>query len=163
MKKIVFIFAALLVSVASHAQFEQGKIYLGASMSGFDISSQSKEFHLGLDARGGFMVQDNLLALAEVGYNHWQHAADMFTVGAAGRYYIEQNGIFLGAGLKFRHGNDYNDVLPGAHVGYTFFLGGTVTIEPEVYFDLSTKDFDYTCYGLRVGIGIYLFQDHRKN
>ena len=163
MKKIAFILVALLVSVASHAQFEQGKFYLGASMSGFDISSQAKQFHLGIDARGGFMVQENLLALAELGYNHWQHDADLITIGAAGRYYIEENGIFLGAGLKYRHGRDYNDVLPGAHVGYAFFLGRTVTIEPEVYFDLSTKALKHSCYGLRIGFGIYLFQDHRNN
>jgi hypothetical protein len=163
MKKIAFILVALLVSVASHAQFEQGKVYFGASMSGFDISSQAQQFHLGLDARCGYMVQDNLLALGELEYSHWQHDPDMITIGAAGRYYIEENGIYLGAGLKYRHGCDYNDVLPGAHIGYAFFLGRTVTIEPEVYADLSTKALRYSSYGLRIGFGIYLFQDHRKN
>jgi hypothetical protein len=32
-----------------------------------------------------------------------------------------------------------------------------VTVEPEIYFDMSTKDIkDYSGFGLRIGFGIYL-------
>ena len=160
MKKIALIAVALLMSIAANAQFEEGKGYIGASLSGLDISNQTKEFHLGLNARLGYMFQDNLMALGEIGLDHWDKSPDALVVGAGARYYIVQNGLYLGAGLKFKHGNDsYNDLLPSFQLGYAFFLSRTVTLEPELYFDISTKKFDYTCYGLRVGIGVYLFKD----
>jgi len=46
--------------------------------------------------------------------------------------------------------------MPGVHVGYAFFLNGTVTVEPELYMDFSTNKFEDSCYGLGIGIGIYL-------
>ena len=63
MKRIAFIVVALVMSVAANAQFEQGKGYIGASLSGIDVSNQTKEFHLGLNAQLGYMFQDNLMAL----------------------------------------------------------------------------------------------------
>ena len=160
MKKIAFIVVALVMSIAANAQFEQGKGYIGASMSGLDISNQTKEFHFGLNAKLGYMFEDNLMALGEFGFDHWDKSPDALVVGAGARYYIVQNGLYLVAGLKFKHADkNYNDLLPSVQLGYAFFLGRTVTLDPELYFDISTKKFDYTCYGLRVGIGVYLFKD----
>lgn len=159
MKKIVLFVVALVMSVAANAQFEKGKGYLAASLSGIDISSQSKEFHLGINAKAGYLFADNLMGIADVGYDHWQNAKDKFSIGAYGRYYIIQNGLYLGAGLKYKHASGYNDVLPGVQVGYAFFMSRTVTLEPELYFDFSTKNFSYSCYGLRIGVGVYLFND----
>jgi hypothetical protein len=162
MKKISLIVVALVLSVAANAQFEKGKGYIGASLSGIDISNQTKEFHLGLNAKLGYMFEDNLMALGEVGYDHWDKGDDKVEIGAGARYYIVQNGLYIGAGLKYKHAKDYNDLLPCFQLGYAFFLGRTVTLEPELYFDISTKKFDYTCYGLRLGIGVYLFKDQYK-
>lgn len=163
MKKIAFIVVALVMSLTANAQFEQGKGYLGASLSGFDISSQSKKFHFGINAKAGYLFMDNLMALGEIGYDHLDDTPDVFVLGAGIRYYIVQNGLYLGGGLKYKHGGGgYNDVLPGVQVGYAFFVSRTVTIEPELYFDISTKNFDYSSYGLRLGIGIYLFKDQYK-
>ncbi len=162
MKKIAFIVIALVMSLAANAQFEKGKGYLGASLSGIDLSSQNKEFHLGINAKLGYLFMDNLMAVGEVGYEHWQSQPDFLTLGAAGRYYFVKNGIYVGAGLKYKHTTGYNDVLPGIHAGYAFFLTRTVTLEPEVYFDLSTKNSSYNSYGLRIGIGVYLFKDQYK-
>ncbi len=159
MKKLALFVAVLVMSLTANAQFEQGKGYLGASLSGIDISSQTKEFHLGINAKAGYMFQDNLMALGEIGLDHWQDSPDAFLLGAGLRYYIIQNGLYLGAGLKYKHSTGYNDLLPGVQIGYAFFLSRTVTLEPELYLDISTKKFDYTCYGLRIGIGIYLFKD----
>ena len=163
MKKIALFVMALMISVAASAQFEQGKGYLGASLSGFDISSQAKKFHVGLDAKVGYLFADNLMATAQIGYNHMEDQKDTFVFGAGGRYYIVQNGLYLGASLKYKHAENYNDFLPGVQVGYAFFVSRTVTIEPELYFDISTKKFDYSCYGLGIGVGVYLFKDQRKN
>ena len=162
MKKIALFVVALVMSVAANAQFEKGKGYLGASLSGFDMGSQAKQFHIGLDAKVGYLFADNLMGLVEIGYKHVEDTPDNYTLGASGRYYIVQNGLYLVAGLKYKHSEGYNDLLPGAHIGYAFFVSRTVTIEPEVYIDFSTKNFDYTCYGLRIGIGVYLFKNQYK-
>ena len=159
MKKIALFIVALVMSVAANAQFEQGKGYLGASLSGFDLSSQAKKFHLGLNVKAGYLFADNLMALGELGYEKVEDVPYALTLGGAARYYITQNGIYLGAGLKYKHSEGYNDLLPNVHVGYAFFLSRTVTVEPELYFDLSTKSSDYSAYGLRIGIGVYLFKD----
>ena len=167
MKKIILFAVALLMTVAANAQFEQGKGYLGASLSGFDLSSQAKKFHFGFNAKVGYLFADDLMATAQVGYNHLQDTPDEYTFGVGGRYYIVQNGLFLGAGLTYKHtkfeGEKVNDFLPGVQVGYAFFVSRTVTIEPELYFDISTKKFERSAYGLRIGIGVYLFSDQSKN
>ena len=159
MKKIAFIAVALLMSIAANAQFEKSKGYIGASLSGFDISSQAKHFHLGINAKLGYMFADNLLGLGEIGYDKTEGLPYSLSVGAGARYYIIQNGLYLGAGLKYKHAEDYNDLVPNVQVGYAFFLSRTVTLEPEFYFDFSTKSADYMAYGLRIGIGVYLFKD----
>lgn len=159
MKKIALLVVALVMSMAANAQFEKGKGYLGASLSGIELESVAKQFHFGVDAKAGYLFADNLMGLAEVGYNHWKDASDQFKLGAYGRYYIIQNGLYLGAGLKFKHSKDYNDLQPGVQVGYAFFISRTVTFEPELYFDLSTKSSNYSSYGLRIGVGVYLFND----
>ena len=159
MKKIAFIAVALLMSIAANAQFEEGKGYIGASFSGLDLSNQTKEFHFGLNAKLGYMFQANLMALGEVGYDKTEDLPYSLAAGAGARYYIIQNGLYLGAGLKYKHAEGYNDLVPNVQVGYAFFLSRTVTLEPELYFDFSTKSSDYSAYGLRIGIGIYLFKD----
>ena len=70
MKKIVLFVVALVMSATASAQFEEGKGCLGASLSGLDISSQQKQFHLGLNAKAGYLFMDNLMALGEIGWEH---------------------------------------------------------------------------------------------
>ena len=159
MKKIALFVVALVMSVAANAQFEQGKGYLGASFSGFDLSSQAKQSHIGFNAKVGYMFADNLMALGELGYEKWENVPYTLYLGGAARYYIIQNGLYLGAGLKYKHTEDFNDLVPNLHLGYAFFLSRTVTLEPELYFDFSTKNSDYSSYGLRIGVGVYLFKD----
>ncbi len=94
MKKISMLLLALLMAVASHAQFEQGKWYVGASLSGLDISySGAEEFNLGLDAKAGYLLADDWMLLGQFGYQHsgLEGASDMLTFGIGGRYYIMQN------------------------------------------------------------------------
>ena len=56
--------------------------------------------------------------------------------------------------------HNYNDVRPGVEVGYAFFLSRTVTIEPAIYYVQSFKKHsDYSSVGLKVGFGIYLFNN----
>ena len=87
---------------------------------------------------------------------------DAFTLGAGARYYIIQNGLYLGASLKFHRSDGVSDFRPGVQVGYAFFITRTVTIEPELYFDISTKKFENSAFGLGIGVGVYLFKDQYK-
>lgn len=161
MKKIAVLLVALFTAMAGYAQFERGKWYVGASLTGLDISySGVEEFNFGLDANVGHLVSDDWMVLGKFGYQHsgLDGASDMFTIGAGGRYYIIQNGLYLGVNAKYVHANhNYNDFMPGIEVGYAFFLSKTVTVEPAVYYDQSFKDHsDYSKIGFKIGVGVYL-------
>ena len=157
MKKIALFLVALMVSVAANAQFEQGKKYVSASLTGLNFSySGSEKAHLGLEAKGGYMVMDNLMATALVDYDTQTDCPASVMIGAGARYYIVQNGIFLGAGVNFKHTEGYNDLLPTVHVGYAYFINGSVTIEPEIYYVQSIKNHkDFSKIGFMIGLGVY--------
>lgn len=160
MKRFFTALVAMTMAVCAHAQFEEGKMYAGASLSGFDLSyNGSKELSLGIQAKAGYMAADNLMVLGEAGFQHeGKGAANAFQAGVGGRYYITQNGIFLGANCKFVHAShNYNDLMPGVEVGYAFFISHMVTIEPSIYYQQSFKKHsDYSTIGLKLGFGIYL-------
>lgn len=159
-KKIAVVALGLMVSVGAHAQFESGKQYCGASLTGLNLSyNGSEELSLGIQAKAGYFFEDDMMLLAQAEYKHsgLEGVKDYWALGAQGRYYIEQNGIYLGAGMKLIHTGSYNDVMPGFEVGYAFFVSKQVTIEPAVYYDQSFKNHsDYSTVGVKVGIGIYL-------
>ena len=159
-KKIAVVALGLMVSVGAHAQFESGKQYCGASLTGLNLSyNGSEELSLGIQAMAGYFFEDDMMLLAQAEYKHsgLEGVKDYWALGAQGRYYIEQNGIYLGAGMKLIHTGSYNDVMPGVEVGYAFFVSKQVTIEPAVYYDQSFKNHsDYSTVGVKVGIGIYL-------
>jgi hypothetical protein len=161
MKKIIMLFAALLLTLTASAQFEKDKVYVGASLSGLDLSyNGSQDLHLGVAAKLGYMIEDNWMLSAEAGYQHSgdDDVADEVYAGVGARYYIIQNGLFLGANAKLIHAShNYNDVMPGVEVGYAFFVSRTVTIEPSIYYQQSFKNHsDYSTIGLKLGVGIYL-------
>ncbi|MGI6242928.1 MAG: hypothetical protein ACOYJK_05280 [Prevotella sp.] len=159
MKKIFMLLTALMLTMSASAQFEGGKKYVGASLSGFDLSYNGlQELRLGVSAKAGYMVDDDIMLLGEIGYEHpGKNTSDIFSVSVGGRYYIEQNGIFLGANCKYTHANSYNDLMPGVEVGYAYFLSRTVTIEPSIYYQQSFKKHsDYSTIGFKIGVGIYL-------
>ena len=159
-KKIAVVALGLMVSVGAHAQFESGKQYCGASLTGLNLSyNGSEELSLGIQAKAGYFFEDDMMLLAQAEYKHsgLEGVKDYWALGAQGRYYIEQNGIYLGAGMKLIHTGSYNDVMPGVEVGYAFFVSKQVTIDPAVYYDQSFKNHsDYSTVGVKVGIGIYL-------
>lgn len=160
-KKLMAIIAALFVVVTANAQFEAEKIYIGGSLTGLGLKySGNEELTLGVNAQLGYFVADNLMLYGQVGYQH-NDGDNSLLLGAGGRYYITQNGIYLGANCKYLHyDGGYNDVMPGVEVGYAFFLSRTVTVEPAIYYDQSIKDHsEYSTVGLRLGVGVYLFKD----
>ena len=163
MKKIALFVVALVMSVAANAQFEQGKGYLGASLTNVDLSYNGlNKGHFGLGAKAGYLIADDWMLTGQLDYQKTKDVPYSLTIGPGIRYYIQQNGLYRGASALFKHADDYNDFMPSIQIGYAFFISRTVTIEPELYFDISTKKFDYSCYGLGIGIGVYLFKDQYK-
>jgi hypothetical protein len=156
-KKIVLLAMTVMMALTASAQFEEGKSYIGASFTGLDFNySGSSKFSGGMSAQVGYFFLDDLMLLAEGSYQrNGVVKTNDFTFGVGGRYYIEQNGIYLGANLKYLHNNhNYNDVLPGVEVGYAFFIDGHVTVEPALYYQQSFKNHsDYSKVGFRIGFG----------
>ena len=162
-KTILTLLCAVIFSLAGNAQtyqgtpFGQGKYYAAASLSGLDLTyNKMTDWNLDLTAKGGYLFADNWMVTGQLGYNYRENAANAFELGAGLRYYIVQNGLYLGAGANYLHNNhNYDDFMPTVQIGYAYFLNRTVTLEPELYYNLSTKDSDYSGFGFRIGIGIY--------
>ena len=163
MKKFFVAIAMLAMTLVVSAQssdtpFEKGKIYVGAGFSGLNLNYNSNtKWNFDINARGGYFIEDNWMLLGEFMWGIRQKSDNSFKLGAGARYYIVQNGLYLGAGARYAHqGSEYNDFVPNVNVGYAYFLNHYVTIEPELYFDISTKSFkDYSGFGLRVSLGVY--------
>lgn len=160
MKKVIFIMLALIATVSAKAQFEEGKTYVGANLTGLDLNmSGSEKLRLSAGVSGGYFIKNNVLLMGNVGIeaNNGDINKNKFTIGAGGRYYFQENGIFVGAGANYTHvQKSYNDILPQVEAGYAFFINRSVTIEPAVYFQASFINADRDRFGLKIGIGINL-------
>lgn len=169
-KNLIVLALSMFATITASAQvydippFAQDKFYLGASLSNLDINySGLKDLSVDFSLKGGYLIEDNMMVYGLIGYGHEgsKFKCDSFTTGLGGRYYFEDNGIFLGVSAKYKHAaKSYNDFLPGVEVGYAFFLNRTLTIEPALYYEQSFKNHgDFSTFGLRVGFGVYLFND----
>lgn len=159
MKNILLTLAFSAISVLSaHAQFESGKQYYGATFSGLGVSySDQNKFAFGAAAQAGYMITDDVMLMGEAGFDYRNSAWRSVYIGGKCRYYIEQNGIFLGAGARLKHEfKNFNDFQITPEVGYCYFVSRHVAIEPSLYFDLSCTDFSHKSeVGLKVGVGLY--------
>lgn len=163
-KKLLLLVAVCFVTMGASAQFQKGKGYIGASLSGLNLHySGDDKFNIGVQAQGGYFAWDNLMLMGFVSFEHnGNHdVADNYAVGVGGRYYIDQNGLFLGLNTKLVHNDhSHNDLMPGVEAGYAFYINRSVTIEPSIYYDQSFSSHSkYSTIGLRVGVGVYLFDD----
>ena len=181
MKKI---FAAMLLFVAAisaSAQFEQGTKYVGAYLSGLDLSySSQNKFRLGIGAEAGYMVADHIMARADASWQH-KHKSDEFGIGAGGRYYVSHHGFYLGAGVRYQHNENfknrnmaavvqnpttgeytaqivkvperkkYDNLMIPIEAGYSFYFNDYISIEPAVYYRMSLNHFSD---GSEVGVKV---------
>lgn len=151
----------MLMTLTASAQFEKGKKYIGGSLTGLNMNyTGADKFCFGVQAQGGYFFADDLMLLGQAGYSHkGSGGSDMLNVGVGARYYIEQNGIYLGANCNLQHCGSRNDFVPGVEVGYAFFLNNCVTVEPAIYYNQSFRSHsDNSEIGLRIGLGVYLFK-----
>jgi hypothetical protein len=166
MKKILMAAICLMMVMSVNAQkvlnesttpFEESKFYVGASFSGLNLSySKASDWSFGLSAKAGYLFRDNWMALGVFDYQNYSSGTVTSTnIGAGARYYFDQCGVYAGLLAKYAHTTGNDDFVPEVHVGYAFFLGRHVTLEPEVYFEHSFNDSDYSTFGLRLGFGYY--------
>ena len=162
-KTILTALCGLLFALAGNAQtrvslpFGKNKFYTAASLSGLGLTyTKSEDWHMGVNAKVGYLFEDNWMITANGGYDWYKAGCNTLTAGAGLRYHIEENGIFVGAGANYVHQHAYDDFMPTIQLGYVFFLNRTVTLEPEVYYNQSLKDHSqYSGVGFRIGLGIY--------
>ena len=65
---------ALLATTAASAQFEEGKTYIGGSLTGLNASySGSDKLCLGIQAQGGYFVGGDIKLYGQVGSDHDGH------------------------------------------------------------------------------------------
>ena len=164
MKKIMMTMVALVMAISANAQylndsqkvFNQGKWYVGVSASNFDLNyHKGSDWNLGLTAKGGYLIADDWMITGQVGIVSQTDFPTYTELGAGLRYYFESCGLYAGATAKYVHCDDFSDFRPELSVGYAYFLTGKLTVEPEVYYEHSTKDSDYSGFGVRIGFGIY--------
>jgi len=166
MRKLMLSLFALMMAMSVNAQtylnevetpFAAKKFYVNAALSSAGLSySKASEWSLSLNAKAGYFFLDDWMVLGVFGYNNFSSGTLVTTeLGAGVRYYFDKVGLYLGAIAKYAHSTGFNDFEPELNVGYAFFLGKHVTLEPELYYEHSFKDKDYSGVGLRVGLGIY--------
>jgi len=159
MKKLVFTLLLVVCGISSaFAQFEQGKKYLGISTNAAGIS-YSKTQKLGINAgvNAGYMFEEAWMVIGEAGFDYHNKDMQQLYAGAKLRYLIEQNGLFLQAGAKYVHeAKNFNDLQVTPELGYCFFLGQYMAVEPSLYYDVSLSDFsDKSRFGAKIGLAWY--------
>lgn len=159
MKKLFLTFFCLIALVGNaSAQFVEGTKFLGASLTGLDLSySKNQKFGLGVEAKAGYFITDDIMLQAEAGFDIRKEDFQSIFLAAKGRYYVKDK-LYLGAGAKLLHCyKNYNDFIITPEIGYTYMLNSVVAFEPAFYVDLSTNNFSkYTKVGLKIGVGIFL-------
>ncbi|MGL4518357.1 MAG: hypothetical protein ACRCUJ_01285 [Phocaeicola sp.] len=162
MKKILLSLAMLFVMVLSaQAQFEKDTWYVNTSLTGLDLThSKGEGTRFGFQVGGGGFLADNLALLVNFKGQYVKHGWNETMLGTQLRYYFSQCGVYGGLGMSYKH-LSYNDAKENLicltpEVGYAFFLGKNLTLEPAVYYDLSLNDFkDYSKFGIKIGFGYY--------
>ncbi len=158
MKKVVLGMLLMMATTSMFAQFKEGTKYAGASLSGLNLSiSDRKDFAMGINGQAGYFIEDNIMLVGDAGLEISNNNLQRIHVGAKGRYYFVQNGIYVAAGLQYVHiRKNYNDIQITPEVGYCFYLNHYISVEPAVYYDMSLTNFEHKSeFGLKVGLGIY--------
>ena len=82
-KKLMAMVVAMFAAVTANAQFEEDKVYVGGSLTGFNMKyTGSEKFSIGTQAQAGYFVADDLLLLGQFNYDHSgkKEIADKFSV-----------------------------------------------------------------------------------
>ena len=163
MKKLFLTLVVALACVCANAQFEQTKKFIGASLSGMDMTfSDAKDFSANLDLTAGYFVANNFLVKGNLGYGY-ANEHNRLNAGLGARYYFQRNGIFVGTGGEINwqenggeRGHGLTLVNVPVEVGYALFINRHVTIEPSFFNKVCiNKISDYSEVGFKIGFGVY--------
>lgn len=177
LRKVLTMLLIAVSSMQASAQFEKYTSYLNTSLTGLGLSySKDSRFKMGVQATGGYFVEDCWMVYGRFGFEHQGARGVMknrndLQIGVGGRYYIEQNGIFLGVGLAYQHATNvtfsqHESIIGGPtengpveirtvynyygnrnyvhltpEVGYCFYVNNYLSIEPSVYCNLCLNHF----------------------
>jgi len=158
-KYFLTVVLAITCAMNASAQFEKGKLYFGGTLPMAALSySDAKDFSIGFEFNGGIFIEDDWLLIGSTGLDYSHKRWNDVFVGAKLRYYIEQNGLFLGAGARFVHEyKSFNDLQLTPEIGYCYFISRHITIEPSLFYNISLSNFkNKSEVGLKIGVGIYL-------
>jgi outer membrane protein len=187
MKKIFTVIALALISSGAFAQFKQGGILLNGGLgfrsttnkleSGGTTTTLGKQTDFTFNPRVGYFFMDHLAAGLTFDVTTSMSKADgssnksgysITTVGPFVRYYLDQ-GLFFQGEIGFGGRTDksvtgntttttkYSAMKWDIGVGYAYFLGDNVAIEPLVYYGmLNFKDKDTNGKYKESGLGIQL-------
>ncbi len=158
MKKLMTVMLLVMVAVGAKAQFESGTKYVGASLTGLNMSvSDRHDFAVGVNVHGGYFLSRDWMAEGIFGFNSSKQGLDRLLIGAKMRYYTRENGLFYAAGLQYVHEKkNFNDLQLTPELGYCYYLNHYISVEPSVYLDMSLTDTAHKSeLGVKVGIGIY--------
>lgn len=177
LRKSVLMLLVVASCLPASAQFEKFTSYLNTSLTGMGLSySKDSKFKMGVQATGGYFVEDCWMLYGRLGFEHQGTRGVMknrndLQIGVGGRYYIEQNGIFLGIGLAYQHATNVTfsqteSIIGGTtengpveirtvynrygnrnyvhltpEVGYCFYVNNYLSVEPSVYCNLCLNRF----------------------
>ena len=88
-RKLTLMLLGLVMTVSANAQFENGKKYIGSSISGLNMSyNGSEKSHFGLQAKGGYLFMDDWMVTAQMAYDKKKDVSAELSLGVGARYYI---------------------------------------------------------------------------
>jgi len=187
MKKIVTVIAFALVASGAFAQYKQGGVLVNGGLGfrsatqkvegGGTTTTLGKQTEFTFNPRVGYFIIDHLAAGLTFDVTSQTYKADgssnksgltTTTVGPFLRYYLDQ-GLFFQGEIGFGGhtekdvtGNTttttkYNAMKWDIGVGYAYFLGDNVAIEPLVYYGMQNyKNKNTSGKYKESGIGIQL-------
>jgi len=192
MKKIVTVIALALISSGAFAQYNQGGILLNGGLgfrsttqkseSGGTTTTLGKQTDFTFNPRVGYFFINNLAAgltfdvtssMRKPEGSSGKSGSSLTTIGPFVRYYLDQ-GLFFQGEIGFGGNVDksvtgntttttkYSATKWDVGVGYAYFLGDNIAIEPLVYYgmlNLKNKDTNgkYKENGLGIQLGLTAF------
>lgn len=158
MKKLFLAALLTLATTSAFAQFEKDTKYVGASLSGLNLSiTDKRHLALDLDLKGGYFLKNYWMLEGQLGWHTSRKHLDRCVIGAKVRYTQVENGLYYAAGLQYVHERkSWNDLQLTPELGYCFYLNHYVSLEPAIYYNMSLTDFSTKSEaGLKIGIGYY--------
>ena len=166
MKRLFLALAGCLIAMAASAQtLKEGTVFVNPSLTNLGFNSFSVKVsgettsasRIGLQARGGYALMDDLAIMAGLGYQSSSaegSAVSFFNIAAGARKYFLVPGLYGGANLVYGTLNskskstsyyDDDDYYGGSssstngntlgievNAGYSYFLSKHFAVEPSV-------------------------------